>query len=117
MVDHIPQPRTRIKSIGTCEWCGEAETLNDKEPVQSFQNGTFFHKSCKITFDKWNMLRAFLRQAGWNRAEFRDFVELMTDELPEEAQVCIHPGVFARGPVPGTEHCWSCGRDVPREEL
>jgi len=30
---------------------------------------------------------------------------------------CIHPGVFARGPVPGSEHCWRCDTDVPREEL
>ena len=30
---------------------------------------------------------------------------------------CIHPGVFARGPVPGTEHCYTCGTDIPREQL
>jgi len=30
---------------------------------------------------------------------------------------CDHPGVFARGPVPGTEHCNTCNTDVPREKL
>lgn len=30
---------------------------------------------------------------------------------------CIHPDVFARGPVPGTEYCGRCDRDIPREEL
>jgi hypothetical protein len=28
---------------------------------------------------------------------------------------CIHPGLFATGPA--TEHCYHCGRDVPRWQL
>jgi len=43
-----------------------------------------------------------------------------TGEPPPPVDVrepCIHPGVFALGPVPGTEHCWTCNTDVPREQL
>jgi hypothetical protein len=29
---------------------------------------------------------------------------------------CIHPGVFAN-PDNASEHCYHCGRDVPRQEL
>jgi hypothetical protein len=29
---------------------------------------------------------------------------------------CIHPGVFAMFDEP-TTHCYTCGRDIPREEL
>lgn len=36
---------------------------------------------------------------------------------PEAPRQCDHPGVFARGPVPGTEYCGYCDRDIPRKEL
>lgn len=44
---------------------------------------------------------------GWTKEEI---------ELPLVAD-CIHPGVFATGPVPGVEYCRTCGRDIPRELL
>lgn len=34
-----------------------------------------------------------------------------------EREECIHPGVFAQGPVPGTEHCGTCQRDISRHLL
>lgn len=49
-------------------------------------------------------------------AEEASIVEVEEDrERPGED--CIHPGVFALGPVPGVEHCWTCDRDVPRHLL
>lgn len=72
---------------------------------------------------------------GDGRVRFRDpaheaFAEAVADfgdaiiadaggELSEALDLaqCIHPGVFAQGPVPGTEYCGTCGRDVPRHLL
>jgi hypothetical protein len=36
--------------------------------------------------------------------------------LTRDDNECIHPGVFAK--IGSTsEHCWTCGRDVPVQEL
>jgi hypothetical protein len=34
---------------------------------------------------------------------------------PIKQPTCIHPGVFATERT--SEHCYTCGRDVPRHEL
>lgn len=36
-------------------------------------------------------------------------------EASYNADPCIHPGLFDRGRT--TEHCGTCGRDVPQREL
>lgn len=46
------------------------------------------------------------------------------DQVPcrdDHSEPCIHPGVSSTkhgdGSGPDTEHCWTCGRDVPYTEL
>jgi hypothetical protein len=46
------------------------------------------------------------------------FVAVTLNVVPGRRESCIHPNVFATGPVDGsTEHCYTCDTDVPRSQL
>lgn len=45
-------------------------------------------------------------------ASYAEFERMLTEPFG-----CIHPGVFAAGPVPGTEYCARCDQDVSRHLL
>jgi hypothetical protein len=115
--------------VHECGWCGETgpltEEVNGLEvtwTVQLFEaeyghpqpTDGWFHKSCHDRQVAYRKVSDALKATGWTRAMFMMNVSLLADELSEP---CIHPGVFATGPVPGTEHCYYCNQDVPRSEL
>lgn len=61
--------------------------------------------------DSWIVERSLARSSAWKQA-----ADELAEALGLQPEPCIHPGVFARTSRP-SEHCYTCNRDVPIQEL